>query len=639
MHRFVERVDGCCAEGLFWKGAFQEAEVDSLAYEKIRSEAVDLPASAATCDPCALISEGLAVSISQPHTVFPRQPTTAELPRVCKEDWHDYVRLTVRELRCGKLRLKREAQGVGGVFAAAKKGGRQRKIWNGSMLSQCASRPPKPRRLANPSSFLDVEVEPGCELFFSKRDASTFFDTLRVPPCLEDWFGQPPITVSDLMHHGMSLQEVEQCVGGPGCINVSTKLFPVHVVWPMGFSWSSAVAQDTTIATCLAAGIDERKILSLDHELPDHHDEVCFVATDDTVLIHKDVRKGAKTLEKLDAAFLEHGIPRNIEKDVTLERTVTALGCDLSSTPAVAEPAISRLAATICKTLDLLRVGRASPRALHSVLGVWQWFFLLQRSLFSIFDAVYDFVRREPPMKVVKVPPAVQNELLIAVALAPLLTASLDRQPISKLVAADAAPEFGFGVSVCECTSEEAAEICRLAERRGDFVRLKPEQSDPVEVHRLGNPHRLRHTQKDFKTVICSRAKWKAHSGVLEAHAYLLALKWASRRAGNHHSKVPFLIDAKVVIGAASKGRSSARALRTVLRAAAAVTLAADFLPRLIYIPSESNPADRPSRGRRNFSQGFRPIRKTTGKTRALRRLEAHVADIERAWSIMERWM
>merc|ERR1711879_1123596 len=138
----------------------------------------------------------------------------------------------------------------------------------------------------------------------------------------------------------------------------------------------------------------------------------------------------------------------------------------------------------------------------------------------------------------------------------------------------------------------EAAEVCRLAERRGDYVRLTPGPGDDEEVSRLGRPRRLKYTQRHFTTIVSTRAKWKAHSGVLEAHGYLLGLKWVTRNASWHHHKVPFLVDAKAVVGAASKGRSSARALRAPLRAAAAHVLASNILPRIVYIPSESNPAD-----------------------------------------------
>ena len=95
-----------------------------------------------------------------------------------------------------------------------------------------------------------------------------------------------------------------------------------------------------------------------------------------------------------------------------------------------------------------------------------------------------------------------------------------------------------------------------------------------------------------------------------------------------HHRKLPFLVDAKVVVGAGVEGRSSARALRTVLRSAAAHTMAANVLPRIVYIPSESNPADAPSRGERAAPSTRPKFRSQTTRSRSskvdcrLRRLQ-----------------
>ena len=384
-----------------------------------------------------------------------------------------------------------------------------------------------------PSSFLDLEIDTGAEVFFSKRDAATFFDVLRAPDSLQPWFGQPPVQVAELLNCGLCLEDI-----GHFCKDLSFEglrhdmvLYPVHAVWPMGFSWSSAVAQETTIAVCKKAGISESSILSLEHEPPASFDEVCFVATDDTVLIHKNKERGVSTLTDLDAAFEQCGVPRNSRKDASVASSVTALGCDLSNGPAKVEPNSAKLASVTCRTLDLLHNGHASPKAFHALLGIWEWFMLLQRPMFSICASVYDFVRREP-----------------------------GTQPV-------------------------ATDACRLAERRGDYVRLESCPGDLPEVARVGKPHYIKPTRDRFKTVISCRARWSAHSGVLEAHAYLLSLRWIARQACNHRHKAPLLVDAKVVVGAATKGRSSTRALRRVLRAAAATTLSADILPRIVYIP------------------------------------------------------
>ena len=380
----------------------------------------------------------------------------------------------------------------------------------------------------------------------------------------------------------------------------STWLYPTHVVWPMGFAWSSAVAQDTTVATALRAGILGENILCPDHDPPACQEELCIIATDDTVLFHRSREVGAATLASLDAAFEHNGIPTNKAKDVTLASEVTALSCDLFNDPARAEPAATRLGKALCRALDLLTHPSASPRGVHALLGVWQWFGLLQRGFFSIYDSVYDFVRLEPEFGVKPLPSNVINEFLTTLLLSPLLVASLDRFPLPLLVATDASPDFGFGVAAKRCSPTEAAEVCRLAERRGDYVRLTA-NSEEVEVPRLGKPTLLKCAQADFTTVISSKAKGKAHSGVLETHGFLLGLKWVVRSAKHHHCKIPFLVDAKAVVGAVAKGRSSARAFRTLLRAIAAYTLAADVLLRLVYIPSESNPADAPSRGKKRW--------------------------------------
>eukprot|EP00435_Cladocopium_sp_Y103_P008297 s2259_g2.t1 len=567
--RFLARLDDVYGEHLPWFGSVAASGANTKAAEDIRADAVDLPATAGTCDPAMVINPELTALIQDPTHIFPHGALATSTEVLRRDKRAEYVKLTLRELRCGKLRLRRKVEAVGAVFAACKSGGRQRKIWDGSRLSMVASRPPKPYRLANPSSFLDLELADTDQLLFSKRDASTYFDTLQAPAPLRQWFGQPPVSVGELLSAGCSYEDVTAMCDDFGPFANGDEFFPVHTVWPMGFSWSSAVAQDNTVAICKAAGISEDNILSLDHDIPSDQRELCLVATDDTVLIHKDPHLGASTLHRLDEAFALHKVPRNTAKDVTLATELTALGCDLSGRPGLVEPNKDKLGQCLCRTLDVLVQRFASPKEINSILGVWESFALMSRSFFSIYDKVFQFVRAEPATKQVAVPAATLNELFMTLLLSPLLASSLTRQPLPMLVATDAAPEYGFGICVAHCSDGEAADVCHLAERRGDYVRLTADSDSPAEVPRLGKQHRLVQTQKDFTTVISSRAKWKAHSGVLEANAYLLALKWVGRQARKHHAKIPFLVDAKVVVGAASKGRSSARALRTCLRNAA----------------------------------------------------------------------
>ena len=57
------------------------------------------------------------------------------------------------------------------------------------------------------------------------------------------------------------------------------------------------------------------------------------------------------------------------------------------------------------------------------------------------------------------------------------------------------------------------------------------------------------------------------------------------------------LLDSRVVIGAATKGRSSSRGLNRVIRQLAAFCFVGGLALHLIFIPTEHNPGDHPSRG------------------------------------------
>ncbi len=106
------------------------------------------------------------------------------------------------------------------------------------------------------------------------------------------------------------------------------------------------------------------------------------------------------------------------------------------------------------------------------------------------------------------------------------------------------------------------------------------------------------------------------HSGALEAEAVVLLLRWLLRTPNRHSARVVALVDAKSVLCAASKGRSSAPSIKRAVRRMGALALAGDLHMKFVYVPSEDNPADGPSRGvlRRRPSPVVKPVRKTVSK-------------------------
>ncbi|CAE7192607.1 unnamed protein product [Symbiodinium natans] len=242
------------------------------------------------------------------------------------------------------------------------------------------------------------------------------------------------------------------------------------------------------------------------------------------------------------------------------------------------QPACEKQARLVLATCDLLASEIASPAAVNALLGLQQWFCLLQRGMLSIFSEVYNFVREQPESEKRRVPASVLDELFVSLALAPLLPASLDREFLPEVLACDAAPEYGFGVTLVQCGKRMAERVGRLSERRGDYVRLEHSAEDPPEVERLGTLHRMPFKKTDFKQLISCKARWSGHSGLLECHGVLLSVKWIARSRRRHHRRAVILVDAKTAIGSVAKGRSSARSLRRVLRSIAGHALAADLL-------------------------------------------------------------
>ena len=170
-----------------------------------------------------------------------------------------------------------------------------------------------------------------------------------------------------------------------------------------------------------------------------------------------------------------------------------------------------------------------------------------------------------------------------------------------------------------------------LSERRGDYVRLSRDGSTLAEPEksRLGTPHQLQIRPEDFWDVLSIRAERREHPGILELKGVLLGLRWVLRSRARFNSRLLFLIDAKAALSAVAKGRTGSPAFDGTLCSIMSLLLATGCLMRAIYIPSEDNPADHPSRGRRRRPPGRRVLRKK-GFSKPERRLHRVVMTSKR---------
>jgi len=572
---------------------------------------VDTPTRAAQVDPLVFQQPGLARDIADPAFLFPSVPegSPAKLSRPAGQP-AQYLQLTARLLQCGKCRLRHEVAAAAPVFFIGKKGkDAQREIWSGDRISAAARPPPKPYRLGNPGVFARIMKTPGVPFIFAKRDAKTFFDQLRLPPILRPFFGRPRVRAGDLADTmGVSLLDLGAYLDGDVPITSrKTWVFPVLCTWPMGFSWSSYVAQGTMVALCLEAGVLPESLLALEHPHPVSQDEMITVATDDIILLHTDRRQAHQRLRQIDDAFDALGIQKNTDKDVSDVLTVEALGVSISNDPPWVEPNAQKLLTLGMAIAEVVESGTTSPAHCASILGLASWFVQLPRWHFSVFHAVYDFVEDKNDQASTRVPRPVLRELATFLGLLPLLSLDMEKPIYPLMTATDASPSFGFGVSVRRADLRDLRGLASASPQHGFYVTLNGAEAPRARCFELGTPVRLPFEMDSFTDVLSIRAKKQGHAGELEAHALLLLVQWLARSTERHHKRFCVAVDARAVLFAALRGRSSSGSLGPVLQRISAACLAADISLILLWVPSEFNPADAPSRGKRRRRPGNAP--------------------------------
>ena len=466
--------------------------------------------------------------------------------------------------------------------------------------------PPRPKDQPTPSCLVDLEASCDSPLYMSKRDGVSYFDALSAPSCVRPWFGRPGLLANELLsiRGDLSLTWLESFVDstGSGPLTADTRVFPILCCWPMGFSWSSAIAQDVMLSTARAAGLQDRNLLSNDRATPDPSDvdEFFAVCTDDVMHWARDTERAQSRLKRLGEVWQRVGIGRKPEKDLDWSLFGTAIGVDFNGRDGYLDANASKQLKVMNETVNVLRGEMASPLKVRELMGSLQWFDLLARSKLAVYSDVYSFMELADQNVEQIVPSAVKGELHASLALAPFWSADLGRKFAPFISATDASSDFGFGVSVASASPSLARKVAALAEKRGDYVTLAsttPESLDKLPKARLGNPFSLGLHPANFKDVLSIRASQPAHINVLEAEAFLMWMKWFLRSAKRHSSRTVCLVDSKVVLFAVSKGRSSSPALLRVLRRIGALTLAGNLHVRLVYIPTEYNPSDGASRG------------------------------------------
>jgi hypothetical protein len=307
--------------------------------------------------------------------------------------------------------------------------------------------------------------------------------------------------------------------------------------------------------------------------------------------------------------------------DLVLIQGVT-LGVDIDGRRGIISLNPGKQLSIMSSTHRLLRSPAVSGRQLSAVVGSWTWPMLLRRATLAAFKHVYTFIQRYPeesrPLW-----RSVRRELLVVMALAPVLRCDLRVHSWPKLIATDASM-IGSGVVSSRLTLHIESSLwplmtqpeCSLlptgpppdAEPRTGAADDGPVlvAQQPVDVHRTTTMdverRRLAVTQLitsptlRWSTVLSSKWRRPQHINELEFVSLLLSIRWVLSHPDACHRQLHVLVDSSSVYFGTHKGRSSSPAMLALLRRYAALLLASGLTVLTGWIPSALNPADQASR-------------------------------------------
>lgn len=595
---------------------------------KLISDCVALPSALSHVSLLSSLPDDIAAvysssaSLLLPSSVVAQRIDDAHLrpPRVLA-DRHQYVELVKRMLLLGMLDLITEPACINGLFGVPKEDGQIRLILD-ARRANCYFVDPPHVQLPSPSQLSHLVVDQQQPFWVAKLDLSNFYHQLVLPSWMRPFFALPSLSVSEL---SSLLLESGLPASVAAALRAGGPLYPSCMTLPMGFSHSVFIAQ------C----VHEHIIYSNSNISPRHNllnlisprlDRcVHSLYIDDCLLVAPTEAECLSAYRQIEAAYVSARLPAKKEKcQQPTTAAVTVLGVDINGISATLSLSPARHTKLIAATIQLLQKQSVTGRELAILLGGWTWVLLLSRPSLSSVKHSYRFIQRHM-VHSRSLWECVRRELLVLMALSPLLHVNFRCEFSSQVIATDAS-SYGAGVVSTFATNALRSSLWPLAsgqhsslldQRLGDDESVSILSSVPSQSHSyildLCQPSVVFRQQHlpvalssdgvasllascSWSTIISSHWRRRSHINSLELHSVLLALRWEISRPRSLDTRLLLLTDSSVVYYGLCKGRSSSPFLLSLYRRYAALVLASGLSVLPIWVPSASNPADAASR-------------------------------------------
>jgi hypothetical protein len=313
-----------------------------------------------------------------------------------------------------------------------------------------------------------------------------------------------------------------------------------------------------------------------------------------------EVFRDEKLLDNSRAQYAKHSIPTSAKKAFSKADRYVAWGTEVDSktgrvgTPQVKLSQLSQLIATACNLKTV------SKKLLQGITGLLVHPFMHRRNLMCILQDTFIWIEKLSDTDSKPLPTAVREELLCCGLVLPLCHSNIRWGVSCRIGASDASLEKG-GRAAALVSPSVAQTLYRFAEHRGEHVRLDWSNGSIEPTSEMKRaPSELEDIIRDLPwnaTETCSFAH-KQHINILETRMIYRELVDVVGKS-TKPLRCVLLVDSRAAAGAWSKGRSSAKNLNRILRQSLGWSLAGQKTLHLVWVRSESNPADHPSRGKR----------------------------------------
>ena len=512
----------------------------------------------------------------------PRPDQIAAIPVTKGYEEAHYPALIQKFVDCGMFGLQKEKPKViNGLFGATKDVDKDRLIADCRRGNLFFSDPPGVS-LPTPADIADLVISAPspeqCVLCVAKADVNAFYHRLRLPEWMRQFFGFPPIVVD------------------------GETWWPVSFTLPMGFSHAVPIAHNVHLQIVRPI-FSQYKVTEVGTNVfldvpPQRSALVLYIDDNAQLSLEEKVAKVNRLQDRMIDKLESEGLMMSPSKVIRAQHYVPetdVLGMAILRGGGV-YPKASRMAALDYDTDKMIHTRRASSRSLGSITGRWVWSCLIARPSLSVLQTVYAYIELDTP-EVRTLSQESVAELQTLVNLSPLLSANLFA-PLGDLIMATDASLTGAGVCVAEISPMDYRELYSRRIRKGWWSAAPLGDED-------GNRQVLDYHQTtadivakaEWRTVVAYNFKFEeSRIVILEAQALLTGLRWLVSNPAHFGRRIIFFLDSQSLLGAVVKGRSSSRRLNRLCRKMAAFFLVTQIKPAYIWIPSEFNPADEPSR-------------------------------------------